>query len=432
VKLLSATILALAMTCGLDATAAIASPVAGWTPVAGPPAAQYGATLTALGDGRALLAGGYAIDNSRTFPPPLQPAIKTSFLFNSRPARWQHVADMPDAHAEASAVRLLDGRVLVLGGYSDNAFTTTAKAAVFDPSTDAWREAATMSYPRAAATATLLLDGRVLVTGGVVGPGSAGTVTARAELFDPESGRWMPAASMSTPRRGQVAALLQDGRVIVVGGSDGQKTLASAAIYDPTRNTWTSAPPMMVARYSPSIVGLDDGRVLVVGGDSPNQPASAQGSVGVEPGVVTDTAQVFSEKTLSWLSVQSPPSQSHEGVIGSGGFLMADGSVLILESGNGLAQGFIYQPGIDRWSVTPVLNTYGAYAPSAVSLVGGRLLVVVGDRAAFYDFASPTVGGGHENLLASENTSVTLTVIALLLAALLGVQRLRARLAQAT
>jgi hypothetical protein len=77
----------------------------------------------------------------------------------------------------------------------------------------------------------VLLDGRVLVAGGF---SSIGEPLASAELYDPGSGTWTAAPNMDTPGAGQTATLLPDGRVLVVGGvSSNGTSLASAALYDP-------------------------------------------------------------------------------------------------------------------------------------------------------------------------------------------------------
>jgi hypothetical protein len=84
-------------------------------------------------------------------------------------------------------------------------------------------------------SATLLLDGRVLVAGGFdfsvnpSGQDGGGTPLASAELYDPGTATWTATASMASPRNRQTATLLPDGRVLVAGGNDG----TSAELYDP-------------------------------------------------------------------------------------------------------------------------------------------------------------------------------------------------------
>ncbi|HEY7282108.1 MAG TPA: kelch repeat-containing protein, partial [Actinomycetota bacterium] len=97
-----------------------------------------------------------------------------------------------------------------------------------------------MHVARAAHTATRLLDGRILVAGGF-GVGDA-AVTATAEVFDPRARRFHATGSMSTPRQSHTATLLRDGRVLVAGGLDADgNSLDSAEIYDPATGRFTAA-----------------------------------------------------------------------------------------------------------------------------------------------------------------------------------------------
>ena len=52
--------------------------------------------------------------------------------------------------------------------------------------------------------------------------------------WDPASNTWALAGSMASPRYDHAATLLQNGRVLVTGGTDGQGNyLATAELYDP-------------------------------------------------------------------------------------------------------------------------------------------------------------------------------------------------------
>jgi hypothetical protein len=64
------------------------------------------------------------------------------------------------------------------------------------------------------------------------------------------------------------AALLSDGRILVVGGYGGGTPigLAKAEIFDPTTNTWTSVPDMAYRRWYPNATTLSDGTILVTAG----------------------------------------------------------------------------------------------------------------------------------------------------------------------
>jgi hypothetical protein len=77
----------------------------------------------------------------------------------------------------------------------------------------------------------LLPSGKVLVAGGGT---SGGAWAASAELYDPASNSWSPAASMSTTRFEHTATLLRSGKVLVAGGDIyGGYPTASAELYYP-------------------------------------------------------------------------------------------------------------------------------------------------------------------------------------------------------
>jgi N-acetylneuraminic acid mutarotase len=121
-------------------------------------------------------------------------------------------------------------------------------------------------------TASLLNDGRVLVVGG---RGADGLSTlASCELFDPKKSRWSACAPLKVARSHHAATALLDGKLLVTGGTthmsvDGNSrfvALSSAELYDPKTNSWTVLAPMNDARNGHTATLLLDGTVLVVGG----------------------------------------------------------------------------------------------------------------------------------------------------------------------
>ena len=163
---------------------------------------------------------------------------------------------MPWAVGDQALVPLQSGKVLMVGGW-DSEYSET-RTALFDPATNKWTQTGSLKTDRYSHTATLLKDGRVLVTGGTKGswytpPGPQ--VLASAELFDESTGQWTAAAPMSTPRTGATATLLQDGRVLVAGGT----TDATTEIYDPVADRWAPADGLSSARSGHSATLLPDG-----------------------------------------------------------------------------------------------------------------------------------------------------------------------------
>ncbi len=228
-----------------------------WTVLPEMNAARQGLTGATLPGGRVLLAGGTDAGGA---------ALKSSEVFDPRKQKFVAGPDMGAARTLHLAVTLLDGRVLLLGGDAE----TGRAFEIYDPEANAFVSAGQMVND--ASTATLLLDGRVLVAGGFDSP--------IAQIFDPKSGTFTRIADMPNAHSlGARASRLADGRVLVTGGwSVLREPSRHADLYDPARNAWTAAAPMRSARALHAQVTLPDGRVLVCGGldDEGDALASAE------------------------------------------------------------------------------------------------------------------------------------------------------------
>jgi hypothetical protein len=77
-------------------------------------------------------------------------------------------------------------------------------------------------YPRYQHSATLLDDGRVLIVGGA--PSQEASITAEILDLEARSSTLLP-WKLHTPRFGHSATLLPDGRVLIVGGNGGDSTV---------------------------------------------------------------------------------------------------------------------------------------------------------------------------------------------------------------
>jgi len=332
--------------------------------------AGYTATHTAtpLLDGKVLVTGGYG---------PIPDAVLASAeLYDPRTGSWTLTGTMTEARNGHTATLLPDGRVLVAGS-SGGAGGTVASAELYDPSSGSWTPTGSMIEARAGHTATLLPDGRVLVAGGysisISGGSGVGGTVASAELYDPVTGVWTPTGSMVEARAGHTATLLPDGRVLVAGGSSFGITipggvephpLASAELYDSGSGSWTPAGNMIEIRAGHAATLLPDGTVMVAGG-------------GDEGGATLASAELYDPGSGSW----TPTGNMIEARSGHTATLLPDGRVLVAggsdSSGSGLASAELYDPSSGTWTATASMIE-GRGGHTATPLPDGRVLVAGG------------------------------------------------------
>ena len=229
-------------------------------------------SATLLEDGRVLVAGG--LDATKAG----EEQLDSAEIFDPATGEWTETASMAEIHAGHGAVLLPDGKVLVAGRYMGE---------LFDPATETWSGAGTPTRERSlGATADLLNDGRVLITGGRYQQGGwSGAIVAvrTAETYNSATGAWEEAASMSEAREEHASVKLSDGRVMVIGER-------ATEIFDPATGEWTEAGNLSTSHGTLSTATLlQDGRVLVVGGMT--QEGDSGRALGVAVVEIYDSAE---------------------------------------------------------------------------------------------------------------------------------------------
>src|SRR5215469_4249638 len=157
-----------------------------------------------------------------------------------------------DRFSGSTATLLPNGQVFVAGGLGPSGdYGVVDEAEQFDPAKGTFQAAGNIT--RAFHSATLLANGDVLIAGGAVQWSPNQVPTDSAEILKAGTGVLQQTGSLSTPRYGHTATLLQDGRVLIAGGevltSTGtvQET-ATAELYDPASGTFTFAGSMSTPR----------------------------------------------------------------------------------------------------------------------------------------------------------------------------------------
>jgi N-acetylneuraminic acid mutarotase len=277
-------------------------------------------------------------------------------------ARYQHTATL-----------LTNGNVLVTGGLGVNEYSDSlASAELYNPSTGKWAVTDTMSVGRTGHTATLLENGQVLVAGGSQ---YAVNCYDTAELYNPATGEWTLTGNMTQTRCYHSATLLPNGEVLVSGGVNSlysttdTNTIIASEIYNPATGTWTATGSLNVSRAESATILLKNGEVLTVGGYNNTGDDN--------PDTYLTSAELFNTSTGKW-SLTS----SLTGTIGLPATpgLLTNGDVLIANAAQ------FYNPTTATWTATGALPTISWPPTKASLLVNGNVLGTGGECKSSKDY----------------------------------------------
>jgi hypothetical protein len=213
-------------------------------------------TATLLPDGTVLFVGG--VGRGWTF-------LNSAEVYDPATGTSRVVGDMGTAREGHTATLLRDGTVLVIGGHRGRRPNVQlhASAEVYDPRTRRFEPAGTMTMPRHKHDAVRLRDGRVLVVGGA-------DVTDRVhyattEIYDPTKRSFTPGPAMAN-RRYKIAGTtvaLPNGDVLVPSGA------RSAEILPAGKTAFVRVGGRLPDAYRFSAVALiPNGDVVISGGYS--------------------------------------------------------------------------------------------------------------------------------------------------------------------
>jgi TonB family protein len=174
-----------------------------------------------LPDGRVLIAGGAADDTTEIYDPRSKTFLQAGHLIAATPS--------------TQAITLKDGAIFLSGSAAN-------PAEIFHPDTGTFTATGAQHF---AGAATLLNDGTVLI----VGVDGTETYNPMANTFQPEA---------PTPALPSACVRLASGKVLVIG--------APTEIYDPAAQSFTPGPALRGPQSGATATLLDNGNVLVAGG----------------------------------------------------------------------------------------------------------------------------------------------------------------------
>jgi len=235
-----------------------------------------------LADGRVMVAGG-----TSTLLPDVPAAIAAARssveIWNPATGQWTAANPLSGPRLGLALTRLPDGQVMASGGLQyapifgvPNA-STVATVQRWNPATGAWTAGPNMAQPRCGhhGSQCLLADGRVLMTGSynITSYATAATATPGngAEIYSPSQNAWTT-VNMPTARVPHTTTRLGDGRVVVVGGSQGTliatSPIANVDVFNPATNSWSSAPMLLAPRAGHAAELMPDGTLVLFGGQN--------------------------------------------------------------------------------------------------------------------------------------------------------------------
>ncbi len=233
-----------------------------WRTAAPTPMKRTEVAAAAL-DGRIYVVGGFekpSLGNMLNFS--ITPSVE---IYDPATDRWASKSPMP-VGLHHVGIGVVGGRLYVIGGYSQSAFSVwnpVATVYVYDPAKDSWTERAPMPTARGALSVTEH-EGRLYAIGGYDRKGN----NAQVEVYDPLRNVWTTAASLPTPRD-HLATATVAGKIYAIGGrmdGDYSRNLAVVERYDPVTDRWRRVADLPTAR-SGMTAAVVEGRIYVFGGE---------------------------------------------------------------------------------------------------------------------------------------------------------------------
>ena len=279
---------------------------------------------------------------------------------------WTPTEVMLAPRQNAESVKLSSGQVLLAGGEAPDGYVAAAE--IYDPPTNLWIPAGSLKIPAEEGTLILLSSGKALFAGGFWHGDVASqyTWTAATQLFNPATKVWTEAAPMLSKRAYHAAVRLQNGKVLVVGGTSGMGKLSSSEIYDPATNTWAPAAPSIIPRILSSATLLPSGKVLLTGSY-------------LDALISSKVVEIYDPAAGTWaLAAPLKHGRGHHGAV-----VLPDGRVLVAgitefididatEAGPNDAE--IYDPATDTWTSTSLMPRR-AWGVTLTRLPNGKALL---------------------------------------------------------
>ena len=329
---------------------------------------QHSATL--LDNGEVLIAGGVTCPSAGSCT-----YLNSAELYNPNSGTTANTGPLATARS-APAVLLGNGKVLIAGGYACDASGNCASlrsAEIYDPAVGTFSSAGNMTTDRYGHTMTPINSGQILITGGeTCSSATSCSALTSAEIYDPVAGTFTPTGSLNAARYNASAIALNSGQVLVAGGFDGTSYPPVGELYDPIANTFsTTSANLNTPRANATMTLLDGGSVLIAGGTTCSTP-----------GCPTSVAELYSNGSFFYFSYPTSNmtvarwNQSAT-LLTNGQILLAGGYDACASSCASDPTTELFNPQGERFTTSQAL-TSGRAGHTATLLTDGTVLLVGG------------------------------------------------------
>ncbi len=334
-----------------------------WAAAASLHNARDGHTATLLSNGNIVVAGG---ENNNS-------AMASTEVYSPLTSSWTNSGNLNVARSNAGALLLPNGMVLVAGGCVSTCLgATTASAELYNSVSGTWSSTGSMAKARTYFGMVLLPSGKVLAAGGCTGLNANGCsgITAKAEIFDPSSGKWTATGSMTAARGTFTLTVLATGKVLAAGGINGANNpIGSAELYDPSTGKWTVTGKMITARDEHTAALLSTGNVLVAGGEN-------------AAGVTTTKTELYNPSTGKWSAtgnLNTSRLEHSSTMLANGNVLIAGGNNVTNNATTVLSSAELYNPATGKWTKTGSMSN-ARVGHTATLMVSGMVMVASGSN----------------------------------------------------